>query len=199
MVAQGAVCACQTGMLGVPPTCKPECTISSECSLQMTCINKKCTDPCLGACGQNARCKAINHNPICTCNSGFTGDPFTRCYQEPKRIEPIVPTDPCQPSPCGPNSECKVIGESPACSCAATFIGSPPNCRPECTINPECPSNSACIRQRCSDPCVGSCGFNARCTVANHLPICSCETGFTGDPFTNCQAVQGKSFYSNIP
>lgn len=66
------------------------------------------------------------------------------------------------------------------------YIGSPPNCRPECVINPECTSNLACIREKCTDPCPGSCGFAAKCSVINHTPICVCPEGYTGDPFTSC-------------
>lgn len=101
-------------------------------------------------------------------------------------------SEPCQPSPCGPNANCQVRGESPACSCLPNYIGSPPNCRPECTINPECSSQLACINQRCSDPCPGSCGYNAQCSVINHTPVCSCTAGHTGDPFTGCSPVQGR-------
>lgn len=82
----------------------------------------------------------MNHNPICSCIAGFTGDPFTRCYFK----EPEIPRDPinvCIPSPCGPNAECRVVGENPACSCLPNYNGSPPNCRPECTINSECPAH----------------------------------------------------------
>jgi hypothetical protein len=109
---------------------------------------------------------------------------------------PTVPQNPCQPSPCGPNSECQVRGESPACSCLQNYIGSPPNCRPECTINPECSSNLACVNQKCSDPCPGSCGTNARCNVVNHTPVCSCNPGFTGDPFIGCSVVQGRTEFA---
>lgn len=104
----------------------------------------------------------------------------------------MTPVDPCRPSPCGPNAECQVRGESPACSCLSNYIGSPPNCRPECTINPECSSQLACINQKCSDPCPGSCGYNAQCSVINHTPVCSCNAGYTGDPFTGCTPVQGR-------
>lgn len=69
--------------------------------------------------------------------------------------------------------------------------GTPPNCRPECTINAECASTLACINQRCGDPCANVCGYNAQCSVINHTPVCSCLPGFTGDPFTQCQIVQG--------
>lgn len=97
-----------------------------------------------------------------------------------------TPRDPCLPSPCGPNSQCRDIGGSPSCSCLANYIGTPPNCRPECTINPECPSNRACIKEKCRDPCPGSCGAGANCAVINHTPICTCPEGYTGDPFSNC-------------
>lgn len=65
------------------------------------------------------------------------------------------------PSPCGPNSKCQMISGNPACSCLENFIGAPPNCRPECVLNSECPSQQACIQQKCKDPCPGSCGFEA--------------------------------------
>lgn len=186
-----AICTCLHGTVGTPPACKHECVVSAECPLDRSCLNYKCIDPCPGTCGQNARCQVINHNPVCSCVSGFTGDPFTRCI-EPARDEPAH-VNPCNPSPCGPNSECKVIGQSPACSCIIGYIGAPPSCRPECTTNSECPTKEACIRQKCADPCPGTCGQNAQCSVVNHLPICTCITGYEGDPFTSCILKQGKS------
>lgn len=102
-----------------------------------------------------------------------------------QQIQPVI-VNPCLPSPCGPNSQCNDRGGSPSCSCLPSYLGSPPNCRPECTINPECSSNLACIREKCTDPCPGSCGVGAQCNVINHTPICTCIEGYTGDPFTNC-------------
>lgn len=185
-----AICTCQPGYFGAPPSCRHECVVSAECPLDRSCLNYKCVDPCPGTCGQNARCQAINHNPICSCNSGYTGDPFTRCY-EPPRDQPQS-ENPCIPSPCGPNSECKTLGDHPACTCLIGYIGAPPSCRPECTTNPECPSHHACMRQKCGDPCPGSCGQNAQCTVVNHTPICGCLVDFEGDPFIACSPKQGK-------
>lgn len=112
---------------------------------------------------------------------------------------PEPPQDPCIPSPCGPNSQCRDIGGSPACVCLQDYIGSPPNCRPECTINSECPSNKACINQKCKDPCVGSCGNYAQCNVINHTPVCTCDIGYTGDPFTGCRQIPRKYTFSSIP
>jgi hypothetical protein len=91
------------------------------------------------------------------------------------------------PSPCGPNSQCKSVGESPSCSCLENFVGSPPNCKPECIVNSECPSNLACLNQKCKDPCPGVCGSNAECRVVSHIPMCYCSAGFTGDPFSHCE------------
>lgn len=102
-------------------------------------------------------------------------------------VPELSPTrNPCLPSPCGPNSECRDISGNPSCSCLANYIGVPPNCRPECSISSDCPSNLACIREKCLDPCPGSCGIGAQCSVINHIPICTCVEGFTGDPFTRC-------------
>lgn len=104
-------------------------------------------------------------------------------------VEPIKPiiVNPCVPSPCGPYSQCRDLGGSPSCSCLEIYIGSPPNCRPECTVHSDCPSNRACMNEKCRDPCPGSCGTGAECNVINHTPICNCLAGYTGDPFTYCQ------------
>jgi len=95
--------------------------------------------------------------------------------------------DPCLPSPCGSNSVCRNVNNRAECSCAPGMFGAPPNCRPECVINQDCPSNRACIRQRCEDPCIGICGFNAVCSTQNHQPKCSCIESFEGDPYTACR------------
>lgn len=101
--------------------------------------------------------------------------------------QPItISSNPCQPSPCGANSQCRVSNDSPSCSCLPEFIGSPPNCRPECISNDECLPSLACINQKCTDPCPGSCGVNADCRVVSHTPNCVCVAGYVGDPFIQC-------------
>lgn len=185
--------------------CRPECVASSECSQDKACVSQKCVDPCPGTCGLNAKCRAVNHNPICSCSPGFTGDPFTRCDKIKSMsllplslsynlflsfilVLPPPPEigNPCVPSPCGPNSQCRLIGSQPACSCLPNFVGRPPNCRPECINDSECPNNLACKNEKCRDPCPGACGVNAQCTVVNHGPVCSCFQGYIGDPFNSC-------------
>lgn len=182
--------------------------VNSDCQRTKACIRNKCQDPCIGSCGKNAICRVVNHSPICTCVSGYSGDPFTYCSIIRKRCKkkrsndltnkiflerPIEfdpePVNPCIPSPCGPNSQCHSDANSnlAVCSCLPSFIGRSPNCRPECTVNSDCPSNLGCMNQKCVNPCIGSCGLNANCMVSSHVPICTCFDGYSGDPFVQCQ------------
>ena len=108
--------------------------------------------------------------------------PYSKLYTYPQ----LVPENRCNPSPCGPCSQCRVVNDQAVCSCLSTCIGSPPSCRPECTVNEECTAQLACVNQKCLSPCPGICGLNTQCRVVNHSPICTCNPGFTGDPFTRC-------------
>ena len=104
---------------------------------------------------------------------------------EPPRTEVI---DPCNPSPCGSNAICQRRNNAAACQCIPEYFGDPyVACRPECVVNSDCPSNKACQRNKCIDPCPGTCGINARCQVKNHLATCTCFEGYIGDPFTACR------------
>lgn len=173
----------------MPPSCRPECTSSSECISDKACINRKCADPCPGVCGQRAICQVRNHSPICSCRSGLTGDPFVRCYPVPPSTPPKhadVLHDPCVPSPCGPYATCLNQNNVPSCTCLPNYIGAPPNCRPECTVNSDCISSQACINERCRDPCPGACGVNTVCSIINHTPNCACQPGYIGDAFVAC-------------
>lgn len=83
-----AVCSCLLNYVGNPPNCRPECVVNADCSLYKSCLSQKCRDPCPGTCGVNTKCNVVNHNPICTCLNGHTGDPFIRCIklEESKKI-----------------------------------------------------------------------------------------------------------------
>jgi hypothetical protein len=101
-------------------------------------------------------------------------------------------THACTPSPCDPNSQCKIYGNQVAiCEPCRGY-----DCRPECLSSAECPFNKACIGQRCMDPCPGSCGVNALCMVVNHNPVCSCPSGYVGNPFEHCSVPASK--FSNV-
>lgn len=135
-----------------------------------------------------------------------------RCYQQPSEISlnlvslkisfiiphscllvqtiSDAPKNPCLPTPCGPFSQCRDDNNNLAiCSCLPNYYGSPPNCKPECTINADCPNDLSCQNQRCKNPCMGSCGYSAECIVSNHNANCFCPIGTTGDPFTSCNPI----------
>ncbi|RZC36333.1 hypothetical protein BDFB_000151 [Asbolus verrucosus] len=134
------------------------------------------------------------------CTSGYTGDPFTRCYPiphgytgdpfsycqlKPQEVEPLV-VDPCNPTPCGSNARC----DNGICTCLPEYQGDPyRGCRPECVLSMDCPKDKACIRNKCKDPCPGTCGQNAECSVANHIPICTCTQGYIGNAFVLCNPI----------
>lgn len=179
------VCSCQPNYSGTPPYCRPECVINQECQPNQACINEKCKDPCIGACGSNARCNVINHTPLCSCLEGYKGDAFIGCVVVPKDEE----VSPCSPSPCGENTMCSVVNGAARCSCIPPNIGNPyaGGCRPECMINSDCPNNLACLSSHCRNPCTDLCGVNAECTVTNHIPVCTCFEDYEGNPFSSCR------------
>lgn len=192
-------CTCMKDFYGDPyVNCRPECVQNSDCPYDKSCMNTKCVNPCIGTCGFNAECQVRHHQPVCSCLPHFTGNPSQGCREIPA-ITFEEPRNPCQPSPCGPYSVCRVIDSRAVCSCQINFFGSPPNCKPECIVSSECPHNRACSNQRCVDPCPGTCGRFAQCRVTNHAPICSCNGGYTGDPFTNCFKEQSKPIIPVTP
>lgn len=175
-------CQCLNTYVGAPPNCRPECSVRSECPGNKACIRNKCIDPCPGLCGINAICNVFNHVPLCVCIDGYVGDPFVNCNQAATHNEPIQ-RDPCNPSPCGPNAQC-LDGQ---CSCLSEYQGDPySGCRPECVLNSDCPKDKACLRNKCKDPCPGTCGQNAICNVINNIPMCSCPQGLSGNAFIQC-------------
>lgn len=103
--------------------------------------------------------------------------------------------EPCNPSPCGPNAQCN----NGICTCLPEYQGDPYiGCRPECVLNSDCPRDKACIRNKCIDPCPGTCGQNADCNVNNHIPMCSCPQGFSGNAFILCSQIRGCNFSKKV-
>ena len=99
-----------------------------------------------------------------------------------------VQSDPCNPSPCGPNTRC----DNGICTCLPDYFGNAQvGCRPECVLNTDCNRDRACVRNKCTDPCSGTCAINAICNVINHIPMCTCPEGFEGNAFVQCNAIRG--------
>lgn len=68
----------------------------------------------------------------------------------------------------------------------------PKNFEFECTIDDECLANTSCIQNQCLDPCTSfSCKANAKCSVTEHRPECSCLEGYIGDPNKGCRPLPG--------
>lgn len=112
--------------------------------------------------------------------------------------KPDIDVNPCLPSPCGPYSQCHRHNDQAVCSCQDGYFGTPPNCRPECLVPSDCAKTLTCLDQHCADPCEGSCGINTQCRVRNHNPVCSCRTGYEGDPFTGCSIRPSTSTINSI-
>lgn len=105
--------------------------------------------------------------------------------------------NPCNPSPCGANAICKERNGAGSCSCLPEYFGDPYTvCKPECVTNTDCPSDKACLNNKCKDPCPGICGINAECRVSYHAPICFCYEGYTGNPSTACHQIQISTYTS---
>lgn len=188
-------CSCLPEFIGSPPNCRPECTSNSECSNHLACIKSKCGDPCVGACGELALCRVTSHTPNCVCPTGYTGDPFVQCKIQQIDLPPET-LSPCTPSPCGSNAICREKNNVGSCICSPGYFGNPyEGCRPECTVNTDCPSNRVCQQNKCQDPCPGTCGSNAQCQTVNHVPLCICIPGYTGNPFQRC-FIQRKSIFN---
>lgn len=102
-------------------------------------------------------------------------------------VYPPAKHNPCDDLPCGNNALCTVLDGVVKCNCIPPYIGDPyTGCKPECLMNSDCIGHLACVNQHCRDPCPGVCAINAICEVFNHIPVCSCQTGYTGDPFQSC-------------
>lgn len=180
------MCSCLPEFHGDPYSgCRPECVLNSDCPRDKACLRSKCVDPCVGTCAQTAKCDVINHVPMCTCPPGTEGNAFIQCRQ----VQVVGVQNTCNPSPCGPNSRCREVNNQAVCSCVPGYFGSPPSCRPECVVDSDCSRNLACSNQKCSDPCAGTCGINALCTVVNHNPNCNCIPRYTGNAFVHCHPI----------
>lgn len=101
-------------------------------------------------------------------------------------------------NPCGLYSVCRSYDKQPVCSCQPGYVGLPPNCRPECTLNADCIGTRVCVNNRCTNPCPGSCAPQALCSVANHIPLCTCPEGYTGDPFVMCSLILPRKVHTFI-
>lgn len=94
-------------------------------------------------------------------------------------------------NPCGPNAECFAQGNSAQCTCVSGYRGNPyERCHVVgCRSNNDCPDDRSCINAQCINPCVYEhpCASDAQCRIKNHVALCRCPPGMSGNPYTFCQ------------
>ena len=197
-------CQCLEGYSGTPPLCTPQCRQDYDCNKDQACISGKCQDSCTSACGLNAKCTVTNHLPRCYCKQGYEGDPYEQCFKSIPKLpeEPqIYQNDSITCPKCGFNAECQIRdeGSNVSCKCMSGYLGDPKTgCRPECILNSECSTQEACIEKRCQDPCTNTCGVHAKCSVVNHFAVCTCQDGFSGNPFKICTKIDNSTFVKKL-
>ncbi|KAK3931322.1 Fibrillin-1, partial [Frankliniella fusca] len=158
-------------------------------------------------CHSTAVCQNSPGSFACVCADGLVGDPVRAGCRKPGDCftDADCPAtaaclegrcrNPCQaPGVCGRNAQCVVAAHAPQCLCPAQTSGDARvECvRLECADSNDCAANKACIDAHCVDPCSlpNVCGQRAACTAANHVAVCACEPGSTGDPHLGCVSVQ---------
>uniref|UniRef100_A0A0K8SUK5 Protein lin-12 n=1 Tax=Lygus hesperus TaxID=30085 RepID=A0A0K8SUK5_LYGHE len=109
--------------------------------------------------------------------------------------------DICTPNPCGSNTQCLPRDGRPVCVCLPGHYGNPLTyCqRGECSDSNDCGASKVCKNNQCVDVCAGNCGSNAQCLARNHVPVCSCPAGYTGDPFTSCRRFDPQELCNPSP
>lgn len=59
----------------------------------------------------------------------------------------------------------------------------------------ECSLDRVCLKNKCVNPCPGVCASTAECKVYNHIPICTCSEGMTGNAFLECNKIKSKCYF----
>jgi len=160
-------------------------------------------------CGRNTQCREEASRVVCSCLSGYFGNPLDGCRRECETDSECSSSracinfrcaDPC--TVCGVYADCRVVNHRAVCSCPANFLGDPfKRCYPECTQHEDCPRSQACFNLKCTNPCTAGaiCGVGANCEVENHKAICSCPKGYTGHPFESCRPFDKSELCSPNP
>lgn len=220
-VAHKATCQCpEKTREDSNGACVPiECSDSNDCAMNKICVDAKCEDPCAfpSVCGQNAECTPANHQAVCSCKSGSTGDPHLGCIA----VQYCASTKQC---PQGLNCYNGICTSSCASQrdCISDQLCIDGYCQPTCKSNSSCPDFQFCqdsicrqeVRCRahndcdqtekclsnslgqpdCVDACEGViCGRNAECVSSKHSAQCKCKQGFKGNPNnekTGCQKIE---------
>lgn len=174
---------CPERQICVQGVCVPGCNSHRDCGDDMSCSSKLCQLACHEkSCGKNAICLPTRHRAVCSCPSGFSGDPFSECKAyECQQDEDCGADEACQvegkcknvcAGACGANAICRAVNRSPQCSCPPNYLGNP---KLECSK----PVAGSCLRNPC--------GINARCRDFDDGSYeCTCPPNCAGDPQRQC-------------
>eukprot|EP00092_Neocalanus_flemingeri_P082004 GFUD01102553.1.p1 GENE.GFUD01102553.1~~GFUD01102553.1.p1 ORF type:complete len:302 (-),score=42.45 GFUD01102553.1:82-858(-) len=152
-------------------------------------------------------------NPVVQCYRGRSSYEY-KISEEPRRVGTFLSSSNrglgllgekrsstsgflCSPNPCGQGADCNVGSDRsgqarPVCTCSRGYSGNALTVcrRGECFSDSECSDYEACFDYNCMDPCRRPdppCGENAECQVVRkHGAVCSCPSGYQGDPLTRC-------------
>lgn len=180
------------------------------CNPGFVLIETKCVDidECLSnPCHLSAICKNLIGSYACQCKQGTISDPKTGGCRKPGDcfVDSDCPDsaicennrckNPCELSrACGKNANCIAEGHRAVCTCPLRTIGDANNecIQLECVEDADCSSKKACINNQCQNPCSLEkvCGEKANCAIENHVAICSCQAGTTGNPLLGCVSLQ---------
>ncbi|CAN7945363.1 unnamed protein product, partial [Ixodes pacificus] len=201
-------CSCPNGLyIGDPydqrEGCKQvECLKDEDCHITKACFpNFYCEDPCVDGCGINAACVAQNHQRICHCRPGYTGDALVRCEEihycdsnpchasarcidVPSGYELGQPMcqNPCDHFKCGTNTVCRAEGHAATCECQPHFRGDPAQgCSREsvvCLSDHDCSSGYACVDEQCRLVCTreSDCASGEKCINSRCVHPCYSHT-----------------------
>lgn len=193
-------CKCMPDMINQPPNCRAECTSDSHCADDMMCIKHHCKESCgYGVCGPYAKCRVEEHKPICECIEDYTGDPYLGCSLN-QTDSPDYSL--CDSTTCGKNTMCIEQDGEAVCFCLPNYYGNPDEseegCMPKCKENSDCPTDSACMANECRDPCPAICPENSDCQIENHMPMCTCKPGYTGDYRSCSKIIEKRKFHTKF-
>lgn len=174
-------------------------------------------DECLNhPCHSSAICQNLPGSFVCSCPEGLVGDPVSTGCRNPG--ECLTDSDcpstaacensrcknPCEKTgACGRNAVCNAVSHSAVCKCPSNSYGNPHNecIHVECSDNNDCASERTCVNSKCINPCSLSnvCGQQAECVPQNHIGVCTCLPGTTGNPLLGCTALQYCNSDSQCP
>ncbi len=152
-----------------------------------TCIQNACFGV---TCSGHGTCNVEAGNPVCDCDTGYTGAACAACDTAAGYVNSIATPgacvlNPCLAQTCSGHGTCSQSATDTAqCACSAGYTGA--TCSACDTANGYLASTlspGTCIPTPCT---AGACNSHGTCTVVNDAASCACATGWTGSTCNTC-------------